>query len=83
MSLSLACMKRVMLAWSGADTVDKSGRGTSALTFSGWRDRVSIYQRVIAAGSLSNDGDMMGFQELEVNYLFYGGLQQFVDGLIL
>lgn len=83
MSLSLACRKRVMPAWSGADTVDKSGRGTSALTFSGWRGRVSIYQWVITAGSLANDKDMMGFQELEVNYLLDGGLQQFVDRLIL
>ena len=60
MSLSLACMKRVMLAWSGADTEDNRGRDTSALLVSGCNDRVSIYQYVIGICPVSVEADMLG-----------------------
>ena len=73
MSLSLACMKRVMLAWSGADTEDNKGSGTSALLVAGCKDRVSMYQYVIGIGPISVEADILAFtdQSHGLNFQWY------------
>ena len=59
-NLSLACRKRVMLAWSAADSEDNRGRATSALVVSGCKDRVSIYHWVTEITPMSLGEDILG-----------------------
>lgn len=61
-NLSLACRKRVMLAWSGADNEDNRGSATSALLVSGCKDLVSIYHWVIGITPMLFRDDILAWR---------------------